>query len=53
MTRCPGCDGRGTRTKTYDEYGMADPKDVPCWVCRGLGFVVPDEPPDSRKSEEP
>jgi hypothetical protein len=27
---CEHCDGRGTVIKRYDEYGMADPKEVPC-----------------------
>jgi len=49
QTRCPGCNGRGTRTKTYDDYGLADPKDVTCWACHGVGYVVPAEPRDLRR----
>jgi hypothetical protein len=49
MTLCPRCSGRGTVVKTYDDYGMADPKDVQCWTCRGVGYVVPAEPVDLRK----
>lgn len=40
-TECPGCQGRGYVTKTYDDYGMADPKDVQCPTCKGMTRVVP------------
>jgi len=38
---CPACDGKGTTVKTYDDYGMADPKNVRCWTCEGSGYVRP------------
>src|SRR5215831_7527780 len=38
---CPRCDGRGTVVKVYDEYGIADPKDVRCPTCEGSGRVRP------------
>lgn len=38
---CGRCGGRGTVVRTYDDYGMADPKDVPCPSCDGCGKVVP------------
>ena len=39
--QCPRCNGKSTVVKTYDDYGMADPKDVPCPTCDGSGLVVP------------
>lgn len=39
--QCPWCQGRGTRVQTYDDYGIADPKDVRCGICDGVGRVVP------------
>jgi hypothetical protein len=30
---CGWCKGRGYVTQNYDEYGISDPKDVPCSVC--------------------
>lgn len=38
---CPRCAGTGKVVETYDDYGMADPKDVQCWVCLGSGKVRP------------
>jgi DnaJ-class molecular chaperone len=39
--RCSRCSGRGTVVKTYDDYGIADPKDVRCPCCDGTGWVQP------------
>jgi hypothetical protein len=41
VQRCPRCKGEGSVTVTYDDYGMADPKDVMCPVCGGNRFVSP------------
>jgi len=38
---CPSCAGSGHVTRTYDDYGVADPKDVTCPTCNGSGRVVP------------
>ncbi|MBP7568753.1 MAG: hypothetical protein KBA95_01715, partial [Acidobacteria bacterium] len=38
---CGRCGGRGVIVKQYDDYGMSDPKDVPCPSCGGCGKVVP------------
>lgn len=38
---CPTCRGKGTVVMTYDEYGIADPKDVTCPVCQGHKYVQP------------
>lgn len=38
---CPRCNGMGIVVKTYDDYGMADSKDVPCPTCDGTGRVMP------------
>jgi len=38
---CGRCGGRGTVVKQYDDYGISDPKDVPCPSCGGCGKVVP------------
>ena len=37
---CSHCRGTGVTTTTYDEYGMADPKDVPCWYCQKIDALV-------------
>lgn len=39
ISECPRCQGRGYVTRTYDDYGMADPKDVQCPTCKGMTRV--------------
>jgi DnaJ-class molecular chaperone len=39
--RCPRCDGSGRIWTTYDDYGMADPKEISCPTCNGTGKVRP------------
>ncbi len=40
LVACQACRGFGTVRRTYDEYGMADPKDVTCYRCGGSGVVI-------------